>query len=93
MKKQVFSVLSAVTLCLSAGTAAALPISDHSLINITQFDFVNPAHYSVSTDNSHSNIYASTADIQAYGDLTTGKVGTRASGSEGGFSQSIVHHC
>lgn len=90
MKKHIFSIISATAFYLAAGTATALPIADNSVINIAQFDFVNPTHSSISTNSNHSNTFVSTADVQAYGDLTTGKVGTRVNGSDGGYSQSIV---
>ena len=88
-KKTTINILTFFLLGIVNPTIAA-PVTDNSVINILQFDFVNPTFIENSTNSSFSNTFNSTADIQAFGNVSTGKVGTRVIGSEGNSSQSIV---
>ncbi len=90
MKKNTTIFITAVVVWAGASIAMAAPIADKSLIHILQFDYVNPSFSSSSTNSYYSNTYASSADAQAYGDLTTGKIGTRVIGSEGRDTNSIA---
>ncbi len=90
MSRKVISSVAALSIGLFSTAAMSAVLSERSVINIIQFDFENPEYVENSSNSTFSHQYGSTADVQGYGDASTGKVGTRVIGSEGSFSQSIV---
>jgi len=92
MNKHIIAVASAIAISISASPAMAAPITDSSLVSLLQYDTVSGinAGSSYSADSYHSYALTSEADVQGYGDLATGRVGTRATNTGSYTSQSYA---